>query len=80
MTDYGPFFKRICTHTSMAGFALTWLVGLGRGVSLDAIFIRCLMAAALFWMLGAFIARYAFGPAPKADITTRTSRRAINDR
>lgn len=70
MTDFGPFFRRICTHTSMAGFALTWLVGLGRRVSLDAIFIRSLMAAALFWMLGAFIARFAFGPPPKADLAT----------
>jgi hypothetical protein len=64
MVKTGPFFKRICAHTAMAGFGITWLVGLGKGVSLERIFVRSLLAAALFWMLGAFIARYAFGPYP----------------
>ena len=64
MTAYGPFFKRICSHTAAAGFAVTWIAGLCKQVTPERIFIRSLIAAALFWMLGAFITRYAFGPPP----------------
>lgn len=67
MTAYGPFFKRICSHTAAAGFAVTWIAGLCKQVTPERIFIRSLIAAALFWMLGAFITRYAFGPPPRAD-------------
>jgi len=64
MIKTGPFFKRFCAHTAVTGFVVTWLVGLGKGVSPERIFVRSLLAAALFWMLGAFAARYAFGPYP----------------
>lgn len=68
MTEYGPFFKRLCSHTAMAGFVLTWIIGVTKGVEPRVILMRSLVAATLFWMLGAFVARYAFGPPPVADV------------
>ena len=71
MLKTGPFFKRFCSHTAMAAFGLTWLIGLARDVALDRIFIRSLVAATLFWMLGAFMARYAFRPFPPEEVRPR---------
>ena len=64
MVKSGPFFKRLCIHTAAAGFVLTWVIGLARHVSPDRIFLRSLLAAIVFWMLGAFMARWAFRPFP----------------
>ena len=64
MVKTGPFYKRFCAHTAMAGFVITWIIGLAHGVSLERIFVRSLLATVVFWVIGAFMVHWAFRPRP----------------